>query len=255
MNALAAADFLTRMAGGLAIALLGVGGREVPARFFRTVWLVVLGLSTLGLIMMPRDAVTSAVPIGLIVWCAAAMALSILWGAGLVGPARVLGALGLAAIVSVWWALPDLPETGGWETLTVRLISAWLLGSITAAMMLGHHYLTAPTMSLEPLKRLVLGAGIALSARVGLSILMLALDFQSGAGARTWGSDPSPLFLFMRWGMGVLAPGLGLGLTWLTVRIRSTQSATGILYIAVALTIVGELTALFLAGGASGQAS
>ena len=44
-------------------------------------------------------------------------------------------------------------------------------------------------------------------------------------------------------------------LAWLvrsTVRIRSTQSATGLLYVALILVLFGELTAVFLEGITNG---
>jgi hypothetical protein len=57
------------------------------------------------------------------------------------------------------------------------------------------------------------------------------------------------LWLPLRWGLGFAAP---LGLTWMawqTARIRSTQSATGILYVVVVFCFLGELTALLLRDG------
>ena len=48
----------------------------------------------------------------------------------------------------------------------------------------------------------------------------------------------------MRWGMGFAGPVVAAILAWKTVRIRSTQSATGILYVAMILVLFGELTAL-----------
>ena len=52
------------------------------------------------------------------------------------------------------------------------------------------------------------------------------------------------MFLLMRWGMGFAGPFLATILAWKTVQIRSTQSATGILYAAMALVLFGELTSL-----------
>jgi hypothetical protein len=46
--------------------------------------------------------------------------------------------------------------------------------------------------------------------------------------------------------MGLLGPAVASWLTWQTVQIRSTQSATGILYIAMTLVLFGELTAMVL---------
>jgi hypothetical protein len=51
-------------------------------------------------------------------------------------------------------------------------------------------------------------------------------------------------------GDGGAGPALATFLAWETVRIRSTQSATGILYIAMTLVLFGELTAMILAGDA-----
>src|SRR5437764_1356718 len=67
----------------------------------------------------------------------------------------------------------------------------------------------------------------------------------------SWATAPhastvSPLFLAVRWGMGVLGPAVATLLTWKTVAIRSTQSATGILYIAMTLVLFGELTAMVM---------
>ena len=52
------------------------------------------------------------------------------------------------------------------------------------------------------------------------------------------------LFLAMRWGMGFVGPVAAAALAWKTVQIRSTQSATGILYVAMTLVLFGELTSL-----------
>jgi hypothetical protein len=47
--------------------------------------------------------------------------------------------------------------------------------------------------------------------------------------------------------MGIVGVGVATYLAWRTVQIRSTQSATGILYIAMTLLLFGELTSLVLA--------
>jgi hypothetical protein len=54
------------------------------------------------------------------------------------------------------------------------------------------------------------------------------------------------LWLPVRWLLGFLGP---LALTWMawqTAKIRSTQSATGILYVVVIFCFLGELTSLIL---------
>ena len=72
---------------------------------------------------------------------------------------------------------------------------------------------------------------------------LLAWREEASAGA----ASISPLFLAMRWGMGIAGFGLATYLAWRTVQIRSTQSATGILYIAMTLLLFGELSSLILA--------
>ena len=41
------------------------------------------------------------------------------------------------------------------------------------------------------------------------------------------------MFLAARWGMGFVGSAIATYMTWKTAQIRSTQSATGILYIAM----------------------
>ncbi len=50
-------------------------------------------------------------------------------------------------------------------------------------------------------------------------------------------------------GVGFVGPLVATVLAWKTVQIRSTQSATGILYIAMTLVLFGELTGLILSRG------
>jgi hypothetical protein len=47
--------------------------------------------------------------------------------------------------------------------------------------------------------------------------------------------------------MGFLGTAISVYMTWKTAQIRSTQSATGILYITMIFVLFGELTSLILA--------
>ena len=112
-----------------------------------------------------------------------------------------------------------------------------------AAMLLGHWYLNTPTMELVPLRRLIIAMGVAvvlqadcLGARpVGRADVRQRRSRRSGGcscccGGRlaSWGSR------FWPW------------MAWETLKIPNTQSATGILYVAVIGTFVGETMALLL---------
>jgi hypothetical protein len=129
------------------------------------------------------------------------------------------------------------------QNVVARLVSAALLGATLSAMLLGHHYLTAPAMSIDPLRRFVRAMAWALGASglVGLWGLALWLGGHESSTAHV-----SPFFLGIRWGVGWLGTAVATVLAWKTVQIRSTQSATGILYIAMTLVLFGELTAMIL---------
>ncbi len=250
------ADFGVRLAFGLATLLLATSWRTVPLPFFRTHCQVILGLLVLAVLDASRSAGLSA-SVGILIASALlAYAATVSWGLGLpriARPATLLIALGTAA----WLTLVSRATAPGlWAFNTAsRLASGFLLGATLTAMLLGHHYLTAPTMSIDPLKRFVRFMGWGLGARGLIALLGLSLA-HSGLG----GLDPSsfdsssPLFLLMRWGMGFAGPVLATILAWKTVQIRSTQSATGILYVAMTLLLFGELTSLIgaRAGGLIG---
>ena len=242
------ADFAVRLACGLAALLLTTSWRAVPLAFFRTHCQVVLGLLVLGALDLSRTGAGGPIPAVLVGLAVCAYLGSIAWGLGLPRlalPLTVVLAFGSAGALvaasrggssgSAVWAL----NAAG------RLASAALMGSTLTAMLLGHHYLTAPAMSIEPLKRFVRAMAWSLGARGALAALGWWL-WQSGRVAASPSAANHGFFLAMRWGMGVAGPALATVLAWKTVRIHSTQSATGILYIAMTLVLFGELTALVL---------
>ncbi len=111
-----------------------------------------------------------------------------------------------------------------------------------AAMLLGHWYLNSPTMELAPLKRLILVMGAAVALQSVVSLLGLWGEIASVAALSTrW-----ILFVVLRWTFGLLGVGALAWRAWQTLKIPNTQSATGILYVAVIGTFVGETMALLL---------
>jgi hypothetical protein len=238
------ADFALRLSGGLAAMLLVTPWRQVPPKFFQTHSQVLMALAVLAALDMARAGPTSAVA-GAAALAALGYVSAVAWGLGLprVGlPADAAAVIAAGSLLA--WA-----SMGGDPTLSAldvagRISSALLLGSTLTAMLLGHYYLTAPSMSIAPLERAVAWAAGALGVRTLLAALGLGLYVSGRAGAPT--ADASGLFLAIRWGMGVAGPILAMTLAWKTTRMRSTQSATGILYIAMTLVLFGELTALIL---------
>lgn len=132
------------------------------------------------------------------------------------------------------------------------IASSLLLGWSLITMLLGHWYLVAPKLTFRHLTvfcwvllgtvllRLVtVGASLAAAARVDELIephpLRLLTGFE-GQGMFFW--------FRLLWGLAIVLP-----LAWMSLhcaRQRSNQSATGILYVVVVGTFIGEITAFYL---------
>ncbi len=250
------ADFGVRLSLGLAMLLLVTSWREVPLAFFRTHCVVGLGLLVLSALDVSRVSGVGLASGVLIACSVLAYLAAVAWGLGLPRMAYPLTAL-LVLGASAWLLMASRSDSAAvWAFNAIsRHASAFLMGSTLTAMLLGHHYLTAPAMSIEPLKRYVGLMGVALVLRGGIAALglLLAKSLAAGAGSGSLLPDfDSGLFLLMRWGMGFLAPVIATYLAWKTAQIRSTQSATGILYVALALVLVGELSSLIAARSGGG---
>jgi len=131
-----------------------------------------------------------------------------------------------------------------------RVTLTTAMGSVLLAMVLAHWYLIQPTMPVEPLNRVLRLFICTEILQLLLVGTIVTLHWQEWSGApggilRAFVLGDA-LFVAVRLFLGVLAP-LGLGwMTWKTVQMRSLQSATGILYAAIAFVLFGEVISLFL---------
>ncbi len=247
MNFPMLADFSLRLACGLAALLLLTPWRVVPAAFFRTHFQVILGLFVLAVLDASRLGIGGAWLVAMVAAAVLSYVAVVVWGLGLPRVAIPLTVLVVLVSSGVLVAISQSGDTAVWLLNGAgRLSSAFLMGATLTAMLLGHHYLTAPAMSIDPLKRFVRCMAGALVLRALVAAAGLGLWFNAGVSLTHTSGAVSPLFLGVRWGMGLFGPALATYLTWQTVRIRSTQSATGILYIAMTLVLFGELTAMIL---------
>ena len=154
-----------------------------------------------------------------------------------------LGA-GIAAVLAA--------DTAGPRAILVAtdLTSALLLGAAAGAMILGHWYLVVLDLPIAALRRLTVLLVIALALRtivVGVVLLGPAhagLDQARAVAAGLW--SPDGVFVWMRLLFGIAGPLSLVWFIWKTVEIRSTQSATGILYVQLFLVMAGELLAKYL---------
>ena len=127
---------------------------------------------------------------------------------------------------------------------TDDLAAGLVLGGATTSMLMGHSYLIAPAMSLTPLFRLLVFLGFALTARTVLASYGLWSWTRSGTGMALEGD--MLIWLPARWVLGIIGPLILGWMAWETTRIRSTQSATGILYVVTIVCFLGELTSQLL---------
>ena len=164
-------------------------------------------------------------------------------------------AAGLAALASVgapiFAALLSTVSRESGEGLAVAgaMSSSLLLGAVTVTLLLGHWYLIDTSLSIAPLRDGALWFSIAVALR--WAVVLSALGYGGWEVLRVSRAadlifSDNGLFFMFRTLMGLAAPLLLSVLIWQTVKMRSTQSATGLLYVALILVLFGELVSQFL---------
>lgn len=124
-------------------------------------------------------------------------------------------------------------------------LSGYVLGGALVAMLLGHSYLESDTQSFDLLvnacKALLLGLVIrGIASAVGF---WPELDRIEGWMNR----DPVLVLLTgLRFGAGIVFAIILAYMSLVCAKIRSNQSATGILYVVVGFVIIGELVAAYI---------
>jgi hypothetical protein len=244
-------QFCIRLACGLSCMMVCTSSRSVGIQYFRTLMLVVLGLAVLGLMAGP-GVLHMPGPL-LLLGAIASFFGFVVWTLGRLTAGKWTAAV-LLGCMSGSLMLPWPP--GGATSLSEvslelagAVASAALLGSMMAAMLLGHSYLVAPAMSMDPLKKLVVLMGASLGCRAIVDGISLFLVWQR-SGSDSAIHSPGVFWwslLAARWLIGLIGPAIIAWMVWQTARIRSTQSATGILYVGVFLTFFGEVTVQILA--------
>lgn len=241
------ATFCLRLACGLAGSLLLLSPRQVAPRFFRTQFLIILGLTAGAMVTLWQEMETIQTVV-----ISAALVLAFLgslsWSLEGSPGGMVIAVLETLATVAALVLLkpaqyPNFAFLGvpakAFLPLLDNLTSAVLLGSATSAMLMGHSYLIAPAMALTPLLRLTGALFICLGVR--MAVAGTWLWYLLGGQAST---ADAALWLPVRWGIGFLVPLVLAWMAWQSARIRSTQSATGILYVVVIFVFLGELISL-----------
>jgi len=121
---------------------------------------------------------------------------------------------------------------------------AGMCGLALMDMLLGHAYLTASKMTIAPFRRLNLALATIMVLRA-ISAIALALALQAWRRPEMmW--NLYGLYIGTRWFVGLIVPAVFVYMAHDCITRRSTQSATGILYVAGVLIFIGEIVALYL---------
>ncbi|MEZ6120431.1 MAG: hypothetical protein R3C28_28185 [Pirellulaceae bacterium] len=248
-------QFLYRLAFGLGLTMGLTSSKLVTSGFFRVHLWVLLGLNTFG------TAVIYLLRLNFPNWqvMAAVTALTaflsyvgaVFWLYEQAKPGRILIWLVTACNFGLALSLENQIGTSRpvWLNALEVLTSGSVIGFTFCAMLLGHWYLNTPTMQMLPLQRLVQGMLASTLVRAALCAFGFLLVFQNPellqAGATSVGKFASA-GLALRWLSGIVGLLVLAVMTWETLKIPNTQSATGILYVGVICVFLGELTSQLL---------
>ena len=264
------ATFFCSVAGGM-LFVLGISRMDLIAKgFIRLIGVIALAASAgISVWWVMGETVTHAAPGGeqlrigaaaCSLACSGAAAWVVLFAHSAAAGVRVLrmvavtgGGCGVAA--ACLWGLDSTGLAASWGMTVTHVAGqvsgALLIGSVTVAWLVGHAYLTAAKMTITPLVRLSRLFSLFVGLRFGYLIACLLLikygaiageaDLAFSRLAGSW------LILCLRVGVGLIAVGMFAYMVGDCVKVRSTQSATGILYFASIFSYIGELSSQHLA--------
>lgn len=259
--------FMLALTAGMASSLFWIPERDLGRGYFQLNALIILGLLSLIVAVVwlhPIDPLPARAGLGGMAWLWVAVGAACIYY-GLVWierwswvrlPALLLLVATSAALIESGRVLivARTPLPYRQILLPANLVGcAWLLGWSLITMLLGHWYLISPKLSFRHLIRFcqVLTAAV---------IVRIALVTASLMAARS--VDPFTLphpfallvdlrgegmFFWFRILWGLVIPLLLALMALHCARSRSNQSATGILYVLLVGSLIGEITALYLA--------
>lgn len=160
-------------------------------------------------------------------------------GALVAGLATSVAGLVAIALLAQVFAVPTWGYAG---TLLSLIVGGLVVGAVSMGMILGHWYLVTPRLPEQPLREMTFLLLVAMAVQALLIILALALPRDTIANAVDTPILRNPFF-WMRIGGGLAFPMLLTYMAYDSSGVRAMQSATGLLYIAMALVLSGEVLA------------
>ncbi|MGY8768228.1 MAG: hypothetical protein ACKVH8_07340 [Pirellulales bacterium] len=246
-------QFLFRLTFGLTVSMGLTSSRAVDSGFFRVHLWVALGLVSLATVILASGM---GLPVETWeqqpIWAIACSTIcsvlsyfgSIIWLYEKPKLGKIF--IWIVAIASLLSAVVSLETAGSLSEQVVQLLdfftSGLILGSTICAMLLGHWYLNNPGMKIKPLQLLVALILIATVARAAVCGIGISQTYASH-------DTTTLIFIALRWLWGIFGPLVLALMTWQTLKIPNTQSATGILYVGVICVFLGELSSQLLSHG------
>lgn len=239
--------FFAHLGIGLLASLLLLPFKKLGRGFFRFVALLALAF------LIVAVASRWGRPLPAAMWCCLGLATAYVASLRLRPRAVPSTLLGLASLAGLLAIVSEASTLGAQAPQSEALLaanflaSATLLGAVLLAMILGHWYLVIPGLSFGLLRRMTLVLGGAVLLRAAATTWSVAASW--GLWSRAWQEDltafflQNGFFLVLRLVFGLLGPAALLYPIWECVRIRSNTSATGILYVATAIVLIGEIAA------------
>lgn len=268
--------FATLLSGGMMLILATGRPADIAWRYYRLIGMLVVALTAVTVAWQFSRADEAAMagrwPDVLLIGCGVgAIAATLLSALAQRKPVLLRAVLvlgGLCGIASgTMIASPIFINTSGTQASTAtwlvwiatRASEALLIGSVTAAWLLGHAYLTATRMTIHPLRRFGRWLAASLSIRLilalgGVGWLLWHLPWSAASSGAESESMTVMGFvssywivLSLRFVVGLVIAGVLTVMVLDCIRLRSTQSATGLLYFNSVLIYLGELSAQHLA--------
>ncbi len=174
-------------------------------------------------------------------------------------------------ITFVWWPKPTvnpfwilfLSAIGLWvyvlahtqllggniASILVSILGGLILSAAFYAMNLGHWYLNVHGLPLIHLKRATIALAIVLGARLLWDVIMFFATRVMYRGEEitiaAFVGRIDGIFLLVAFFFGTLFPLVSIYFVWGTLQAKSTQSATGILYVLLSAILIGDIAYKF----------
>jgi len=248
-------SFLILLAGGVMLAATVADPKQVTLQWLRLAGIIALALAGVGMYFLLTRAghatintiilsLFIALVLGQLAFVQVAWRSTQRWFAGISAVASIVGAtLIIRQLTSPEAQAVPQAVRGALQAIACAGVAA-MTGFALMDMLLGHAYLTASKMTISPFMRLNrwLAGSVVFRA---ICAVVLAMALQAWRPVSMLGGIYG-LYIGTRWLVGLVVPAAFVYMAHDCIKRRSTQSATGILYVAGILIFIGEIVGLYL---------